>query len=169
MKLPRPTQTQMRFLSFSSPSQELGSVISTPFLQPDTVNPLQMTLKVVNFQRFECASGSARTQNLCHQHQAWVKQQLALHLLLLATLPLYHLPPPLPPPASNPSCLFTRCQPLCACCFVHYCTSQGTVCKIKNISFVLCVCLFFMYHLCEEYYKPITVWYHLANCVRYHG
>ncbi|KAJ8776637.1 hypothetical protein J1605_015226 [Eschrichtius robustus] len=31
-------------------------------------------------------------------------------------LQLYHLPPPLPPPVSNSSCLFTRCQPLYASC-----------------------------------------------------
>ena len=55
-------------------------------------------------------------QNLCHQHQVWRTSQLALFLLLLTTLQLYHLPPPLPPPVSNSSCLFTRCQPLCASC-----------------------------------------------------
>ena len=33
----------------------------------------------------------ARHQNLCHQGQAWVKLQLALHLLLLMALLLYHL------------------------------------------------------------------------------
>ena len=48
--------------------------------------------------------------------QAWVKLQPALHLLLLTILQLYHLPPPLPPPLSNSSCLFAWCQPLYANC-----------------------------------------------------
>ena len=26
-------------------------------------------------------------------------------------------------------------------------------------------CVFFMYHLCEKYYKPITVQYYVADCV----
>ena len=39
--------------------------------------------------------------------------------LLLMTLQLYHLPPLLPPPVGNSSCLFTRCHPLHAgCCTV---------------------------------------------------
>ena len=36
-----------------------------------------------------------------------VTLQLALHLLLLMTLQLYHLPPLLPSPSRNSSCLFT--------------------------------------------------------------
>ena len=54
--------------------------------------------------------------------------EIALCLLFLTTLQLYHLPPPLPPPVSNSSCLFTRCQPLYASCctvllyFSKYCT-----------------------------------------------
>ena len=54
--------------------------------------------------------------------------QLALCLLLLMILQLYHLPPPLPPSVSNSCCLFTQYQPLCASCctvllsFSRYCT-----------------------------------------------
>ena len=33
--------------------------------------------------------------------------------------------------------------------------------KIKNVFFIFCVCLFFMYYLCETYDKPITVQYYL--------
>ena len=35
--------------------------------------------------------------------------------------------------------------------------------KIKNVFIIFC--LFFMYYLCEKYCKPITVQYHIANCV----
>ena len=69
--------------------------------------PLHTNLQVANSQRYEHAS---------HQHQAWVTLQLALCLLLLTMLQLYHLPPPLPPPVSNSSCLFTWGQPLYANC-----------------------------------------------------
>ena len=31
--------------------------------------------------------------------------------------------------------------------------------------FFVFVCLFFMYYLCEKYYKLITVQYYIANCV----
>ena len=81
----------------------------------------------VNFQK--CLHlVPARNQNLCHQHQAWVKLQLALCLLLLTILQIYHLPPLLPPAVGNSSRLFTRCQPLDASCyalplyFSRYCT-----------------------------------------------
>ena len=36
-------------------------------------------------------------------------------------------------------------------------------CKIKNVYFF--VCSFFVYYLCEKYYKPVTVWYYIAHCV----
>ena len=73
----------------------------------------------------------ARNQNLCHQHQVWVTLQLALQLLVLMTLQLYHLPPPLSPPISNSSCLFTWCQPLDAsCCTVLLYFSRCCTVKI---------------------------------------
>ena len=55
-----------------------------------------------------------RCGRVFHQHQMWVKLQFALHLLLLMILQLDHITPPLPPPVSNSSCLFTQCQPLYA-------------------------------------------------------
>ena len=77
----------------------------------------------------------ARNQNLCHQRQAWVKLQLALRLLLLTILQLYHLPPPLPPPVSNSSCLFTRSQPLYAsCCTVLLYFSRYCPVRLKMFS-----------------------------------
>ena len=36
-------------------------------------------------------------------------------------------------------------------------------CKIKNF-FLIFVFVFLMYYLYEKYSKPITVWYHIANC-----
>ena len=83
---------------------------------------------------------------------------------LLTILQLYHFPPPLPPPGSNSSFLFTRCQPLCASCCTGllYCSRYCTVrFKIFSLFFVFV----FMYYLGEKYYKPITVQYYIADCV----
>ena len=94
-----------------------------------------------------------------------MKLQLALRLLLLTILQLCHLPPPLPPPVSNSSCLFTQCQPLYAsCCTVLLNFSRYCTVRLKMFSLFL-VSLFFMYYLCEKYYKPITVQYYIADCV----
>ena len=38
-------------------------------------------------------------------------------------------------------------------------------CKSKNVFFIFCVCLLFMYYLCEKYYKPITLQYYIAYYV----
>ena len=49
-------------------------------------------------------------------------------------------------------------------CQLLYCTTvllKVLYCKIKNVF----LCLFFMYYLCEKYYKPITVQYYIADCV----
>ena len=45
-----------------------------------------------------------------------------------------------------------------------YCTTvlfKVLYCKIKNVFKIL----FFMYYLCEKYYKSITVQYYIADCV----
>ena len=100
---------------------------------PITVSPLHTNLQVANFQIFERAF---------HPCKAWVKVQLALRLLLLTILQLYHLPPPLPPPVSNSSCLFTRCQPLYAssCTVLLYFSRYCTV-RLKMLSlFFVFVC-----------------------------
>ena len=105
-----------------------------------TGNPLHMNLQVVNFQRCE---------HVFHRCQVWVKLQLALRLLSLTFLQLYHLPPLLLLPVSNSSCLVTWCQPLYASCctmlmyFSMYCT-------IKLKCFPYFLCLFLMYYLCEK-------------------
>ena len=62
----------------------------------------------------------ARTQNPCRRCQAWVKLQLALGLLLLTILRLYHLPPPLPYPVGNFSSLSTCASPVYQ---LLYCTT----------------------------------------------
>ena len=72
-----------------------------------------------------------------------MKLQLALHFLLLTILQLYHLLPPLPPPVSNTSCLFIRCQSLYASCCIGllYFARYYTV-KFKMLYFLcFCVCV----------------------------
>ena len=113
--------------------------------------PYIWTFKLRTFKDAKVHLVPARNQNLCHQRQKWVKWQLALHLLLLMILQLYHLPPPLPPPVSNSSCLFTWCQPLYA--QLLYCTTvlfKVLYCKIKKFS------LFFVCFLCIICVKSIT-------------
>ena len=34
---------------------------------------------------------------------------------------------------------------------------------MKSVINLFCVCLLFVYYLCEKYYKAITVRYHIAN------
>ena len=73
--------------------------------------------------------------------------QLALCLLLLMILQLYHLPPPLPSPLINSSFLFTRYQSLCAsCCTVLF---RVLYCEIKNVVFIFCI-LFFLCIACVK-------------------
>ena len=80
-----------------------------------------------------------RNQNLCHQYQAWVKLQLALHLLLLTILQFYHLPPP---PVSNSSCLFTCCQPPYVSCYtvLLYFSRYCSLCFL----YFLCLLVFYV-------------------------
>ena len=84
----------------------------------NTVRPLGTNLRVENFQR--CAPEF-------HHRQAWVTSQVAPRLLLQLTLQLHHLPTTPLLPVSNSSCSITRCQPLDASCYLHYCAFQGTV------------------------------------------
>ena len=59
-----------------------------------------MNLQVAYFQRCKCAF---------HQHQVWMKLQLAFCLLLLRSLQLYHLSPPLPTSVSS-KCTHSLCS-----------------------------------------------------------
>ena len=72
-----------------------------------TVSPRHINIQVLNFQRCKLVS---------QQSQEWVALKRALCLLLLTILQFHHLPPPLRPPFSNSSCLFTWHQPLYASC-----------------------------------------------------
>ena len=86
-----------------------------------------------------------------------MKLQVALHLLLLMSLQLYHHPPSLLPLGSNSSCLFTQYQTLyTSCCTVLY---KVLYWKIKNV--FVCFYVLFMW----KYYKPITVQYYTADSV----
>ena len=49
------------------------------------------------------------------------------------------------------------CMPAVVLYFTRYCTV-----RLKLFYFL---CLIFVYYLCEEYYKPITVQYYIAACV----
>ena len=107
-----------------------------------------MNLQVANFQRCEHAF---------HQHQAWVKLQIALHLLLLMILQLYHLPPPVPPPFSNSSCLFTWCQPpYASCCTVLlYLLRYCTVLKMFSLLCLLVFYVLFVWKVLQTYYNTV--------------
>ena len=65
---------------------------------------------------------------------------VCLRLLLLTVLQLHHLSPPLLPPVSSSSCLFTGCQPLDARCCTMLLLFKVLYCKIKNVFFIFCVC-----------------------------
>ena len=68
-------------------------------------------------------------------------------LLLLTKLQLYHLPPPLPPPVCNSSCLFVQCQTLfSSCCTVLLCFSRFCTVGLKMFSLFFCAC--FLYIIC---------------------
>ena len=112
------------------------------------------SFKLQTFKRWTCAF---------HPCQAWVKLQLAPHLLLLTIFRLYSLPLLRLPSVSNSSYWFNGCQPLYAsCCTVLLYFSR--YCTIRFKMFRFCVC-FLMYYLCEKSYKAITVQYCLADCV----
>ena len=68
-----------------------------------------------------------KNQSWCYQCQAWVKFQLALHLLSLMILQLYYLPPLLLPAVSNFSCLFTDASPYMPAVVLDIWTLQGNV------------------------------------------
>ena len=99
-----------------------------------SVSPLHMNLQVANFQRCEHAF---------HQCQVWETLQPALCLLLLTIHQLYHLPPPLPPPGSSSSYLFTWCQTLYASCYPVLLYFSG-FCTVRLKCFIF-VCFYVLF------------------------
>ena len=85
-------------------------------------------------------SGSLMDSILSHQRQVWVKSQLSLYLLLLMTLQLYRLLPPL---VSNSSYLFMWCQPLYAssCTILLYFSRHCTIRLFIFVHLLLCICV----------------------------
>ena len=116
------------------------------FSIPATVSPLHTNLQVGNFQRHEGA---------CHQHQARVSLQPALHLLLLVVLQptISHLPFLLPS-VSLLACPLDA-SPWMPAVVLYYCTFQGTVLADWKY-FLYCLCLF----LCIICMKSIINWLH---------
>ena len=100
----------------------------------------------------------------CHVHAASVSGvQLALCLLLLTIFSSItsHLPSLLQSvlPIRSMPALYASC-----CTVLRYFSKY---CKIKDVFFLLCVCVFFlMYYWCENHSKPVTVQvYVLTGCV----
>ena len=118
------------------------------------VSYLHTNLRVAkNFERCERAF---------HQCQVWVTWQLFLRLLLPPVLRLYSLPPPCPPSSATllaSSFNASPCMPSCCTVLLYF----SRHCTVRLQMFYLC--LFFMYYLCEQFYKPITVQYSIASCV----
>ena len=110
--------------------------------QPIQEVPNTQTFKLWTFRDVNVLLVLARSQNPWHQHQAWVKLQSALHLLLLTVLQLCHLPPALPPPVGNFLPVHLIPAPVCQ---LLYCTAvlfKILDCKIKNVYFLFfCVCV----------------------------
>ena len=64
----------------------------------------------------------------CHMlHPLQAVLQLALRLLLLMTLQLDHLPPPLPPPSVTLLACSLDASPCVPVVVLYYCTFHGTV------------------------------------------
>ena len=104
-----------------------------------TVSPLPTNLQIANFQRCGCAF---------HQPQVRVKLQLALHLLLLTILQLYHLPPPSPPPVSSSSLpVHSVPAPVCPLLYSTTILSKVTVLQDEKC-FIFWVC--FLYIVCVK-------------------
>ena len=115
---------------------------------------IQISLDI--FSRGRVELNPARNQNLCHQHQPWVKLQVVLSLLLLMILCLYHLQ----------SVTLLACSldasPRMPAIVLYNCTFQDTI-RLKMLS--LFFVFFFMYYSYESYYKLITVQYYIANII----
>ena len=70
------------------------------------------------------------------------KSQLALCLLLLMTLQLHRLPPPLPPPSGTLLACSLHASPCVPSVVLYYCTFQGTV--LQDEEYFLCLCIIYV-------------------------
>ena len=114
-----------------------------------TVSLLHTNLQVSNFQRYECVS---RVQSCKLVHTS------GIHCHVHAS--------------STSGCAFVYFTVLCRVqqYSIFYFKPSMSGSKRKSSSdvagtAVLFKVCFFMYYLCERYYKPITVQYYIANCV----
>ena len=108
-----------------------------------------------------------RCKGLFHQHQAWVKLQLVLCLLLLrnsvgwqsSTIFTLSISTPCPPPISKFYCLFARCQLLYASSYtVLLCFSRYY--RLKFFVFI-CFHVLFLWIVLWTYHST----YYIADCV----
>lgn len=73
-----------------------------------------------------------------------MKLQLALRLLLLKILQLYHLPSSLL--LQSVTFLPVHWMPAPVCLLLYNCTFKVLYCKIKNVVFIFCSLFFFVYN-----------------------
>ena len=111
--------------------------------QPIQEVPNTQTFKLWTFRDVNVLLVLARSQNPWHQHQAWVKLQSALHLLLLTVLQLCHLPPALPPPVGNFLPVHLIPAPVCQLLYCTAVLSRYWTVRLKMFIFCLffCVCV----------------------------
>lgn len=83
--------------------------------------------------------------------------------LLTALQPYFLLPFPPLQAVTFLSCSLDASNPYIPAVVWRYCIFQGVYYKIKTVFFIFV--LFVMYHLCEKYYKPITVQHYIADRV----
>ena len=119
--------------------------------------PLLKDSKSSKYEPSSCELSKMWMSMACHQHQAWVKSQLALLSYcwrsLISTIFLLQS-------VSLLAYSLDTC-PCMSAVLLAYCTFQGTV-RLKVFYFL---CLSFMYYLYEKYYKPMTMQYCKANYV----
>ena len=72
--------------------------------------------------------------------------------------PLYHLLPPLPPPVGT----FLVCALLANPCMPAVVLPTVLI-KVLDYKIKMSSLLFFMYHLCEKYYKLIIIQYYITD------
>ena len=150
------------------------------------VSPLHTSLQVANFQRWQCALACpVKLVHMsgvhCHMRASSTSgcvfvyftvlyrvQYRTLYSICTVVQNLYFKPRMSGSKHKSsgdvaPACLSAQSQRLDAsCCTVLLYFSRYCTVRLKMFYFW---CLFFIYYLCEEYYKPITVQCCIADCV----